>query len=69
MLIIEIKDVTLEKELDSLLSQQFDGNGEEMLRRLLEAYIVQQRRLQYSGILRWPSDALAYQRDERNDWH
>jgi hypothetical protein len=69
MLVIEIQDAVLEKELDDLLRQQFHGDTKQMMTQLFEAYLVQRRRLQYSGILRWPTDGLNYQRDLRNEWN
>lgn len=68
MLVIKVSDATLERELHTLLQFQFDGDVERMLQQLVEAYTAKKHRLQYSGVLKWPVDALAYQKDMRHDW-
>lgn len=68
MLIIEVKNPALEQEIDELLNRQFDGDVEHMMQQLLSAFAAYRERIKYSGILAWPSDALAYQREVRDEW-
>lgn len=66
-LTIEIQDQLLEAQLTELL-QQFEGNPDHMLQAFVEVYLAQLNRSQYSGILRWEKDALAFQKEIRGEW-
>lgn len=68
MLTLQIQDNTLEKEIDGLLQQSFDGNTEKMMHALIKLYTAQLDRLKYSGILQWEKDGLTYQRENRGEW-
>jgi len=65
MLTLQIHDDALEKQVNDLLQQRFDGNPEKMLLELIRSYRVQLNRLQYSGILKWEQDGLAFQKEIR----
>ena len=68
MLTLEIKDRALENQLTELLQQQFDGNSEKMLLEFVKIYTAQLNRLKYSGILKWETDGLAFQKEIRSEW-
>ncbi|MCB8985057.1 MAG: hypothetical protein H6659_14595 [Ardenticatenaceae bacterium] len=68
MLTLEIHDKTLAGQISKLLAQDFENNPEKMLEELIRHYMRQQERLQYSGILTWETDGLAYQKVIRNEW-
>jgi hypothetical protein len=68
MLILQIQDLTLEKQLTELLQQKFDGNSEKMLQELLKTYTAQRNRSKYSGILKWEQDGLTFQKEIRREW-
>lgn len=68
MLTLHIQEHTLEKQLTELLQQKFNGNSEKMLQELVRVYTAQLNRLQYSGILKWEKDGLAFQKEIRNEW-
>ena len=69
MLTLEIHDRTLIDRLTDLLQNRFGGDPERMLAELLRLYGERLSRLEYSGRLRWPTDALQYQQQARDDWH
>lgn len=68
MLTIQVQDLKLEKQLTELLEDKFDGNPEQMLKELLDLYLSQLNRLNYSGILKWEKDGLTYQKEIRSEW-
>jgi hypothetical protein len=68
MLILQIQDLTLEKQLNELLQQKFDGNSEKMLQELVRTYTAQRNRSKYSGILKWEQDGLTFQKEIRREW-
>ena len=68
MLTLEIHDKALANQISELLDQDFENNPEKMLDELIRHYVRQQERLQYSGILAWESDGLAYQKVIRHEW-
>lgn len=69
MLKIEIQNKTLAEQIIELLDKQFGNDADKMLQELLENYLRQQNRLQFSGILTWEKDGLAYQKEIRHEWH
>jgi hypothetical protein len=69
MLTLEIHDRTLIDRLTDLLQNRFGGDPERMLAELLRLYGERLSRLEYSGRLSWPTDALHYQQQARDDWH
>lgn len=68
MIDIRISDEALEARLKKVLAEQFEGRPEEMVRWVVDYYDPDFKRSDYSGILKWPKDALEYQRDVRNEW-
>jgi hypothetical protein len=68
MLTLQVQDKTLEQQLTELLSQNFNGNLEKMLREFVRIYGSQRNRLKYSGILKWEKDGLISQRELRSEW-
>ncbi|MBK8989387.1 MAG: hypothetical protein IPM39_25560 [Chloroflexi bacterium] len=68
MLTLEIHDKALASQISKLLDQDFENNPDKMLDELIRHYVRQQERLQYSGILAWESDGLAYQKVIRHEW-
>ncbi len=68
MLTLQIQDRTLENQLTELLQQKFNGNSEKMLQELVRTYTTQLNRLNYSGILKWEKDGLAFQKEIRSEW-
>ena len=68
MLTLQIQDRGLEKEVNDLLQQQFDGDVDKMLHELIRLYASQLNRLKYSGILKWEKDGLAFQKEIRSGW-
>lgn len=68
MLTLQVNDHALEKELSEILHQKFNNNSEAMLQALVKLYQSQLNRMQYSGILKWDEDGLAYQKEIRRDW-
>ena len=68
MLTLQIQDRGLEKEVNDLLQQQFDGDVDKMLHELIRLYASQLNRLKYSGILKWEKDGLTFQREIRSGW-
>jgi len=68
MLTLQIEDQALEKQFSTLLQQRFDGNTEKMLEELLRIYTAQLDRINYSGILKWRKDGLAFQKEIRREW-
>ena len=68
MLTLQIQDRALEKELNDLLQQKFNGNAEKMLQELIKLYTSQLNRLNYSGILKWEKDGLTFQKEIRSEW-
>lgn len=68
MLTLQIHDQTLQKQLTDLLNEKFDGDPEKMLSELIHLYRSQLNRLQYSGILKWEKDGLAFQKEIRSEW-
>lgn len=68
MLTLHVQEHTLEKQLTELLQQKFNGNSEKMFQELVRVYTAQLNRLQYSGILKWEKDGLAFQKEIRNEW-
>ena len=69
MLTLQIQDRALEKELNDLLQQKFNGNADKMLQEFIKLYSSQLNRLKYSGILQWEKDGLAFQKEIRSEWH
>lgn len=67
MLTLQIRDRALEKELNDLLQQKFNGDTEKMLHELIKLYSSQLTRLNYSGILKWEKDGLAFQKEIRSE--
>ena len=65
MLILRIKDHTLEKQFTELLQQKFNGDSDEMLQEFVKTYTAQLERLKYSGILKWEKDGLTFQKELR----
>ena len=68
MLTLQVNDQALEKELSEILHQKFNSNSDAMLQALVKLYHSQLSRMQYSGILKWDKDGLAYQKEIRSDW-
>ncbi|MCG8347487.1 MAG: hypothetical protein MI924_06865 [Chloroflexales bacterium] len=68
MLTLQIQDQALEKKLNDLLQQKFDGNVEKMLQEFITLYTSQLNRLNYSGILKWEKDGLTFQKEIRSEW-
>jgi len=68
MLTLQIEDQVLAKQLTEILQQKFNGNAEEMLQAFARTYMVQLERLNYSGILKWEKDGLAFQKELRSEW-
>ena len=68
MLTLEIHDQTLAGQISKLLAQDFENNPDKMLGELIRSYVRQQERMQYSGILTWDTDGLAYQKVIRHEW-
>ena len=68
MLTIKVKDNKLEKQLTELLHEKFRGDTDKMMQTLIESYASQLERLNYSGILTWNKDGLAYQQEIRSEW-
>jgi hypothetical protein len=68
MLTLQIQDRALEKELNDLLQQKFNGDAEKMLQELIKLYASQLNRLNYSGILKWEKDGLTFQKEIRSEW-
>lgn len=68
MLTLEIHDRALSDKLSDLLQKRFGGDAESMLAELLRLYNERLARLEYSGRLHWPLDALDYQHDARSEW-
>lgn len=68
MLTLEINDRTLSEQIARLLQQRFGDDPERMMAELLKLYESRLDRLQYSGRIDWPEDALTYQKELRRDW-
>ena len=68
MLTLEIHDRTLSDKLTELLQERFGGDADRMLSELVRVYDERVARLDYSGRLHWPTDALDYQRELRREW-
>jgi hypothetical protein len=68
MLTLEIHDRNLIEKLTDLLQKRFNGDPERMLAELLRLYNDRLTRLDYSGRIHWPTDALDYQREVRSEW-
>ena len=68
MLNLQIHNQHLEKQLTQLLGQRFNNNPEKMLQEFVQLYTSHLERLKYSGILIWPQDGLAYQKEIRSEW-
>ena len=68
MLVLQIQDQTLEKQLTELLQKKFNGNSDKMLQELIKTYASQLSRLKYSGIFKWEKDGLTFQKDIRSEW-
>lgn len=68
MLTLEIHNQRLAQKVSKLLAQEFENDSDKMLEKLISAYSLQQKRVQYSGILTWEGDALEYQKAIRNEW-
>lgn len=68
MLTLEIHDRALIEKLTELLQKQFGGDSERMVAELVRLYNDRLSRLDYSGRIKWPSDALDYQREIRGEW-
>ncbi|MEZ4512218.1 MAG: hypothetical protein R3C62_10095 [Chloroflexota bacterium] len=68
MLILQIQNHTLEQQLTELLQQKFNGNADKMLPELVKSYATQLNRLEYSGVLKWEKDGLAFQKEIRHEW-
>lgn len=68
MLTLEIHDRALIDKVTDLLQKRFGGDPDRMLAELLRLYNDRLTRLDYSGRIRWPVDALDYQREARSEW-
>lgn len=68
MLTLEIHDRALIEKLTELLQKRFGGDSERMVAELVRFYDDRLSRLDYSGQIQWPSDALQYQREVRSEW-
>ena len=68
MLTLQIENRALEKDLNAILQEKFNGNAEEMLQELIKLYTLQLNRLRYSGILKWKQDGLIFQKAIRSEW-
>ena len=68
MLTLEIHDRALIEKLTELLQKRFGGDSERMVAELVRLYDDRLSRLDYSGRVQWPSDALQYQREGRSEW-
>lgn len=68
MLTLEVHDRTLSDRLTELLQKRFGGDADRMLSELVRLYDERMARLEYSGRLQWPTDALDYQRELRREW-
>lgn len=68
MLTLEIHDRALIERLTELLQKRFGGDTERMVAELLRLYNERLSRLEYSGQVQWPDDALGYQREARSEW-
>ncbi len=68
MLTLEIHDRALIEKLTELLQNRFGGDSERMVAELVRLYDDRLSRLDYSGRVQWPSDALQYQREVRSEW-
>ncbi len=68
MLTLEIHDRALIEKLTELLQKRFGGDSERMVAELVRLYDDRLSRLDYSGQIKWPSDALQYQREVRSEW-
>ena len=68
MLTLEIHDRTVIEKLTDLLQKRFGGDADRMLAEMLRLYDDRLTRLEYSGRIQWPSDALDYQREARREW-
>jgi hypothetical protein len=68
MLTLEIHDRALIEKLTELLQKRFGGDSERMVAELVRLYDDRLSRLDYSGRVQWPSDALQYQREVRSEW-
>lgn len=68
MLTLEIHDRALIDNLTDLLQKRFGGDPERMLAELLRLYNDRLSRLDYSGRVQWPTDALNYQHEARSEW-
>jgi len=68
MLTLEIHDRALIEKLTELLQKRFGGDSERMVAELVRLYDDRLSRLDYSGRIQWPSDALQYQREVRSEW-
>ena len=53
MLTLTVKDQSLQKELNTLLNEHFDGDSEKMLQELVQFYALRLERLLFSGFLAW----------------
>ena len=65
-MLIEIHDHALVERLTELLQKRFDGDPDRMLAELLRLYSDRLSRLDYSGRIQWPGDALEYQHEVRD---
>lgn len=68
MLTLEIHDRALIEKLTELLQKRFGGDSKRMVAELVRLYNDRLSRLDYSGRIKWPSDALDYQREIRGEW-
>ena len=68
MLTLEIHDRTVIEKFTDLLQKRFGGDADRMLAELLRLYDHRLTRLEYSGRIQWPSDALDYHREARREW-
>lgn len=68
MLTLEIHDRSVIEKFTDLLQKRFGGDADRMLAELLRLYDDRLSRLEYSGRVQWPSDALDYQREARREW-
>jgi hypothetical protein len=68
MLTLEIHDRAVIDKVTELLQKRFGGDPDRMLAELLRLYTDRLIRLDYSGRVQWPTDALDYQREVRSEW-
>lgn len=68
MFTLQIQDDSLQQQLAELLQKEFNGNPDAMLQEFLTLYQSRLKRANYSGIIQWEQDGLAFQKEIRSEW-